>query len=424
MSAWPNKYVIGLTGNIAVGKSVVRKMLQHLGAYTIDADSLGHQVIAKGAPAYKPVVDTFGQGILDGEGNINRMALGRIVFGNPDGLKKLEAITHPIIRQAIHTLVSRSKQRVVVIEAIKLIDGDLMNAVDTVWVINAAPETQLKRLVTQRNMPEAAAKQRISAQGPQNAKLQRANVVIQNDGDVENTWKQVQTQWDEIRRLLTTPPSQQQPAAPKPPAATSQAPAPAAPAAPPKPQPAAPPRPVEPESIDLAEEIPSGDLTDVSLKRGMPANAQMIAEFITQVSGSATSRMDVMMSFGQKSYLLAQDKSNKVVALLGWTVENLVTRMDEFYIASNASVSPVIRGVVRAVEDASKELQSEVGFIFLPSNTSAEVVKSFQANDYQPITLPEIKIPAWREAVEESIAGKQITVLWKQLRKDRVLQPI
>ncbi|RMG75425.1 MAG: dephospho-CoA kinase, partial [Chloroflexi bacterium] len=76
MSRWTNKYVIGLTGNIAVGKSVVRQMLQHLGAYTIDADGLAHQAMSPGAPAYKPVVETFGQIILNPDKTINRAMLG------------------------------------------------------------------------------------------------------------------------------------------------------------------------------------------------------------------------------------------------------------------------------------------------------------------------------------------------------------
>ena len=112
---------VGLTGNIAVGKSVVRQMLQHLGAYPIDADGLSHQAMQPGAPAYKPVVDTFGQFILGPDKRINRALLGQIVFSNPEALAKLEAIVHPVVRQAINTLVARSKQRVVVIEAIKLL---------------------------------------------------------------------------------------------------------------------------------------------------------------------------------------------------------------------------------------------------------------------------------------------------------------
>src|SRR5512147_1107703 len=96
MSAWPGKYVIGLTGNIATGKSVVRKMLEHLGAYGIDADALGHRAIALGSPGYRPVVDTFGKWILTPDGQVDRGRLGRIVFADPEALARLESIVHPL----------------------------------------------------------------------------------------------------------------------------------------------------------------------------------------------------------------------------------------------------------------------------------------------------------------------------------------
>jgi dephospho-CoA kinase len=92
MSAWPGKYVIGLTGNIATGKSVIRRMLEHLGAYGIDADALSHRAMAKGAPGYAPVVQHFGQWILASDGQIDRSKLGRIAFADPEALKKLETI--------------------------------------------------------------------------------------------------------------------------------------------------------------------------------------------------------------------------------------------------------------------------------------------------------------------------------------------
>ena len=152
MSRWENKYVIGLTGNIAVGKSVVRQMLQHLGAYTIDADGLAHQAMAPGAPAYKPVIEMFGRFVVDDDGHINRARLGSIVFAVPEALTQLEAISHPVVNQAIRALVSRAKQRVVVIEAIKLLETDLANMVDVIWVVDASPDTQLRRLTEKRKM--------------------------------------------------------------------------------------------------------------------------------------------------------------------------------------------------------------------------------------------------------------------------------
>ena len=104
MSNWPGKYAIGLTGNIATGKSVVRRMLEHLGAYTIDADALAHRVVAKGAPGYKPVLDKFGTWIMNEDGQINRAKLGHLVFADPQALAQLEAIIHPYVGQAVDLL--------------------------------------------------------------------------------------------------------------------------------------------------------------------------------------------------------------------------------------------------------------------------------------------------------------------------------
>ena len=119
MSNWPGKFVIGLTGNIATGKSVVRRMFEHLGAYTIDADALTHRAYSKGAPGYQQVVDKFGKWLVNKDGEIDRSKLGNLVFHDPEALSQLEAIVHPLVRQASEMLIQRATQRVVVIEAIK-----------------------------------------------------------------------------------------------------------------------------------------------------------------------------------------------------------------------------------------------------------------------------------------------------------------
>ena len=143
MGAWPGKYLIGLTGNIATGKSVVRRMIEHLGAYGIDADSLANRVLAKGAPGYQPVVDFFGKWILGVDEQVDRTKLGRLVFSDPDALTYLESMIHPHVIKAIDILVRRSAQRVVVIEAIKLVESGLAETCDTVWVTSAPVEKQL-----------------------------------------------------------------------------------------------------------------------------------------------------------------------------------------------------------------------------------------------------------------------------------------
>ena len=125
MSKWAGKYVIGVTGNIGTGKSVVRKMLEHMGAYGIDADALGHRAIAKGAPGYRPVLELFGKWVLTTDEQIDRSKLACIVFNNPETLPELEKIVHPLVTQAIDLIIRRASQPVIVIEAIKLIEAGL-----------------------------------------------------------------------------------------------------------------------------------------------------------------------------------------------------------------------------------------------------------------------------------------------------------
>jgi dephospho-CoA kinase len=389
-------------------------MLQHLGAYTIDADSLTHRAMAPGAPAYKPIIDTFGQFILDADKNINRAALANIVFSHPEALAKLEAIIHPIVGQAIGVLVGRATQQVVVIEAIKLLET-MADAVDEVWVVDASPKTQYFRLVQGRKMSEEEARKRITAQTPQADKLAKAAVVIKNDGNVEETWKQVQQAWANVVTKLKPPPVQTAAPTPQP-----------KPAAPAQPTPAAstPAAPATAAPTPAPAPVAAGE--KISVRRGMPSNAEIIANFINKATNKNVNRMDIMMAFGQKSYLLAQGPGDQVLALMGWQVENLITRVDEFYVAEGVAPESVVEQMVAAVEDASKELQSEVGFIFLPANAPPAVVQPFQKRGYENTTIEQIKIPAWREAVQEMISSgnNNVQILSKKLREDRVLKPI
>ncbi len=461
MGRWANKYVIGLTGNIGMGKSLVRKMLEHLGAYTIDADGLTHQVMAPGAPAYGPVVETFGKWVLDSQNRVDRTKLGAVVFSHPEALTRLETLTHPIIGQGIDTLINRAKQPIVVIEAIKLLEGAMAEQVDAVWVVDAAPQIQLERLISKRGMSEYEARKRVDTQNPQRDKLAKASVVITNNGTAEDVWVQVQREWnkileqrhvvqrsDDVRRVEV---GRQQPAAAPPPAPAAPAPttstqtAPAAqptPVAQPTAQPAAatPPAPAVPAPATQAAPAatqpaaaptpaptaaaPAGQMmqiTSLDIRRGMPKNAEEIARLLNQGMDKHLSRTDVMMAFGEKSYLLAEF-DGKTVGLAGFQVENLITRMDEFVVIPEAPVGAVAEGLIGAVEESSKELQSEVGFMFLPQNANA-MIQAFVDQGYEKTTLESIKVPAWREAATES-QPPNTQILTKKLRAERVLKPL
>src|SRR5262245_62565731 len=142
-------------------------MLEHLGAYTIDADALSHRVISKGAPGYQPVLDKFGTWLLDKDGQIDRSKLGRLVFSDGQALAQLEDIIHPFVIQAIDVLTKRATQNVVVVEAIKLLESDLRSQCDTIWVTDAPQTVQIERLMRKRSLSQEDAIQRIHAQSAQ-----------------------------------------------------------------------------------------------------------------------------------------------------------------------------------------------------------------------------------------------------------------
>ncbi|MCY3945099.1 MAG: dephospho-CoA kinase [Anaerolineaceae bacterium] len=198
MGRWPGKTVIGLTGNIAVGKSQVLGQLEALGAGVIDADRVAREVLEPGGAALAAVVAEFGEALLDGQERLDRAALGRVVFSDAAALARLEALTHPVIRRRIDALVMAAPQPVLVIEAIKLLEGDLAEAVDAVWVVDAAPETQLARLTGQRGMSPADGRQRLRAQNPQADKLARADLVIRNDGSLAALQERVRAAWESL----------------------------------------------------------------------------------------------------------------------------------------------------------------------------------------------------------------------------------
>ncbi len=193
-------YVIGITGNIGSGKSVVLRRLEKLGALVVDADRVAHAVIEPQGEAYQQVVDTFGARIVDSDGRIDREMLGRIVFSAPAELTKLERIVHPAVRERIRLLLAGTPPgTVVAIEAIKLLESGLADEVcDEVWVVSAPPEVRAERLVKERGMDPEVAWLRIEAQSPEEEKIARADVVIDNSGSLEETYRRVDAEWARI----------------------------------------------------------------------------------------------------------------------------------------------------------------------------------------------------------------------------------
>ncbi|MGA7195137.1 MAG: dephospho-CoA kinase [Anaerolineales bacterium] len=379
MSSIPGKYIIGLTGNIATGKSVVRRMLEHLGAYTIDADALSHRAISKGAPGYQPVIEKFGKWIVDKDGEIDRSKLGGVVFRDSAALAELEDIVHPLVGQAINVLVKRASQPVVVIEAIKLLESELRKACDSVWVTYAPEEVQIERLIRKRNLTRDEAQHRISLQAAQGEKIAAANVVIRNTGSYDDLWKQVSSAWKQI----------------------------------------------SPSTAEITQPViikqGAGNFVVV---RGKPKNSESISKLINHLSKGQQklSGDDVMASFGDKAYMLLQ-LEDQLVGIAGWQVENLVARTTELYIENGIDVQSGLEMLIAEVERASGDLQCEASLIF-PMPELAALDSVWKKLGYESRAPNALGVQAWQDAAIESMPQGNTIILFKQLRQDRVLRPI
>jgi dephospho-CoA kinase len=193
--------IIGLTGNIATGKSTIMRLAADRGALTIDADRIVHDLLDKDAEVQAKVVDRFGSSVRRANGHIDRATLGQIVFNDPEKLRALEQILHPAVRVEIGRRIAGSDAPVIMIEAIKLLEGSLAEACDQIWVTTCSKETQLERLRVCRGLDQAAALSRIDAQGPQEAKLARSDVVIDTGGLMTDTLAAFAAAWADLANV-------------------------------------------------------------------------------------------------------------------------------------------------------------------------------------------------------------------------------
>lgn len=380
MSKWPDKYIIGLTGNIATGKSVVRRMLEHLGAYGIDADALAHRAIAKNAPGYQPVINVFGRWILNQDGEIDRARLGKVVFADAEAMRELESIIHPLVISAVDIIISRSRQKVVVIEAIKLLETNLRQVCDSIWVTNVPRETQVQRLVKNRKLSVTEARMRVDAQPPAHLKLGAANIVIDNTGTFEETWFRVVNEWQKL-----FPQAEKEP---------------------------------EPLVVERKEKKIS-----FQILRGKPSHSANIADLYNRLrpADQKISRADVMAAFGEKAFLLLNTDS-RFSGLIAWQVENLVSRTVDILIDPLIDADLYLPALMEEMEKASSDLQSEASLVFVPKRL-AGLEQMWKKMGYLPLKPAELTVSAWQEAAVES-AQADTVLYFKQLRQDRVLRPI
>jgi dephospho-CoA kinase len=192
-------HLVGLTGGIGSGKSTVAEMLRERGAVILDADAFARDAVAPGTDGLRRVVERFGAGILDGEGALDRRGLAAIVFADPEALDDLEAIVHPEVRRAIADGVAANldADRVVVLVNPLLIEMGTHRDCDTVVVISVSPETQVRRAVS-RGLSEDDVRARIAAQLPLEERAAAADVILDNEGTVEELGGQVERLWQRL----------------------------------------------------------------------------------------------------------------------------------------------------------------------------------------------------------------------------------
>ena len=196
----------GLTGGVATGKSTAARVFHELGAEIIDADRIGHLQLAKSSPAFQEIVERFGPVILDGAGEINRHALGSLVFTDPEKLQQLNSIVHPRIIAEVEkraaAIAAEDSRRVILVDAALIFEAGIGGRFEKVIVTWCTPQQQIERLM-HKGLSREEAEHRIAAQIPVEEKKRRADFVIDSSGPLENTRGQVERIYSSLKNLIS-----------------------------------------------------------------------------------------------------------------------------------------------------------------------------------------------------------------------------
>lgn len=349
---WPNKIIIGLTGNIATGKSAIMRETARRGALTIDADQVVHQILDQEESIQDKIKEAFGNDVLLPNGRINRAVLGSIVFKDPQALQKLETIVHPLVRPKINEIIANTSASIVVIEAIKLLEGDLVEECDQVWVANCGKFLQLQRLIISRGMDEDHAFERITAQPPQAEKVARADVVIETTGPLTSTSHQVQEAWSKLALAGEASPSAEPALAPTP--------APAEPSPTPAPTPAEPA--AEADELDV-------EALDIIVRRARPSDIPSIMLLIHKSTDGRVKpkRAEILMSLSERGYLIGQNDGT-VSAVVGWYTDKGFAAVEQMYIHPPEAMQTTGAAVLQEIVKSANNLMCEAIFGFFDAD--------------------------------------------------------
>ena len=267
----------------------------------------------------------------------------------------------------------------IVIEAIKLLEGDLRHLCDSVWVTIAPPALQIEQLTRKRNMSRDEALQRVNAQAAQTDKIAAADVVLQNSGSYDDLWGQVSEAWRNNMQARTP--------------------------------------------TDKPRGVPGPQPDGFSVARGKPGDAETIAQLINRL-GHDTHQLTadaVMRQFGEKAYMLLEH-NRAFVGIAGWQVENQVVLVTDIHLEPGIDMEVGIETLIREIEHVAADLECEASLAF-PSSKLAMQRTIWTQLGYEARSSEGLGVQAWTEAADACMQVDTV-LFFKQLRKDRILRPL
>lgn len=373
---WPGKLVVGLTGNIATGKSVVMRLAQERGAYSIDTDQIVRKILATDSDVQIAIAAAFGPSVRRVDGRIKRRTLGSIVFNDPSALRRLELIIHPVVRRILYKQVDDNDSRVVFIEAIKLLEGGLSADCSQIWVTRCSKSTQMQRLIICRGMDEKTAGQRIDSQPPQEIKVSAADVVINTDGTLVETERHFNHAWN---RLINQLPPRKGPFITELNKRENN----------------------KGQRLDPAEKEEAA-ASQLIIRRARPADVPSILWLMKQATNAEVTmtRSELLAAFGDRGYIIGQ-QGTTISAVAGWIADYQVATVEEFYIYPREAAAVTGEAVLEEIESTAETLLCEVILACRPQNETKEIQSLFEEKDFvltDPNRLPKV----WKTAISNS----------------------
>ena len=399
-----SKLIVGVTGNIATGKSAVMRLAADRGALAIDADKVVHELMDSDATMQAAIGVAFGTEVRRPDGRIDRQALGNIVFSDPEAMRDLEAMVHPAVRQELVQRVGESDASIVFIEAIKLLESGLADACHRIWVTRCARQRQLERLRVCRGMETQAAVERIKAQPPQEEKVARADVVIDTDGLMKDTEAQFELAWSHLPAPATVAPKSMA----APPAARPR----------PMPRPIPPAAPAKTDSAPAAE-APADRPDGLVVRRARPSDVPSILLLMQKATDGAVKmkRAELLMALSERGYFIGQ-VGTEVSTVMGWSIDSQIGRIEEIFVHPLPAAPVTGTAVLEEIEASARKHICQVILAFLPGDVASEVQQIFERQGFATMAVEKLA-RNWQEAIEGSQPDNSIFLV-KILRDTRM----